>query len=120
MSFIMRLLLSFLFAFNGIVLCLKRERNFIVQAIIAMSVVIMGFYFQLTFLEWGILLLCFGMVLCLEMINSAIEQLCNIVHKDFHPGVGKIKDISAGAVLLSTIISIIIGCIIFIPKLFFT
>ena len=118
LNMIMRLIVSILFALNGIAVCLGKERNFIIQTAIAFAGVAAGFYFQISFTEWGILLLCFSMVLCLEMVNSAIEQICNFMHKDHHPAIGKIKDISAGAVLVASIFSSIIGCIIFIPKLF--
>jgi diacylglycerol kinase len=52
------------------------------------------------------------------MINSALEHLCNLVQRDYHPLVKKIKDVSAGAVLVASIISVVIGLIIFIPKIF--
>ena len=63
------------------------------------------------------MMICIAIVLCLEMVNSAIEQLCNMVTKEFHPSIGKIKDISAGAVLLASILSFVIGCFIFLPKI---
>lgn len=120
MNRLSRIMLSFLFAFNGIALCIKRERNFVIQLMITVSLIAPGIYLHISGLEWIILLLCCGMVLCFEMVNSAIEHLCNFVHKDFHPSIGKVKDISAGAVLIASIFSIVIGLIIFIPKLFFT
>lgn len=83
-----------------------------------LAVVILAFYTGISFSEWIALLVCFSLVLCLEMTNSAIEQLCNFIHEDFHPSIGKIKDISAGAVFLASMLSMIIGLIIFIPKLF--
>jgi len=69
-------------------------------------------------MEWIVVLLCICAVLGLEMINSALEHLCNLVQRDYHPLVKKIKDVSAGAVLIASIISVVIGFIIFIPKIF--
>jgi Diacylglycerol kinase len=62
-------------------------------------------------------LFCIGLVISLEMINSAIERYCDLVTTDFHPGIKVIKDVAAGAVLVASITSLIIGLIIFIPAL---
>lgn len=68
--------------------------------------------------EWMIVIGCIALVMAMEMMNTAIEKLCNIVSKDFHPTIKIIKDVTAGAVLLGAIGSLIIGAIIFIPKIF--
>lgn len=67
--------------------------------------------------EWIVLLGCIATVLAFEMINSAIEKLCNLVHPAYHPAVKVIKDISAGAVLWVSVFSGVIGVIIFLPKM---
>lgn len=113
----MRFLKSFLYAFNGLKTCLISEKNFQIQFSIAILVGIAGFYFQISSIEWILILICMSMVLSLEMINSAIEKSIDFVSADYHDTIKKIKDIAAGAVLLASIISLIIGCIIFIPKL---
>jgi diacylglycerol kinase len=53
----------------------------------------------------------------MEMMNTAVEKLCNVVHQDIHPGIKLVKDIAAGAVLVSAIISVVIACVIFLPKI---
>jgi diacylglycerol kinase (ATP) len=97
--------------------CFLHEKNFQVQFIIAILVSGAGIYFSISSMEWMIILICFALVLSFEIINSAIEKLCNMVCPTFNLSIKKIKDMSASAVLFSAIISFIIGCIIFIPKI---
>jgi diacylglycerol kinase (ATP) len=73
--------------------------------------------FSLNQTEWMIIFLCFAVVLSFEIINSAIEKLCDLVCPQFNLTIKKVKDMSASAVLLSAIISFIVGCIIFLPKI---
>lgn len=114
----MRVIKSFGWALNGLKDCILHEKNFRIQYTIAFAVVIAGFFFRLSANEWMIILLCFATVLSFEIINSAIEKLCDLVCPDFNLTIKKVKDMSASAVLLSTIIVFIIGCIIFLPKVF--
>lgn len=108
---------TFITAFNGISYFFKTERNGKIQAFVAAFVLLMGFYFSLSSIEWIFILLCIGTVLALEMMNSALEHLCNLVHYEYHPVIKTIKDVAAGAVLFASIISVIIGLIIFLPKI---
>ena len=108
---------GFLYAFNGLVVFFRHERNGRIQLVAAILVVILGLLFTVSLSEWMMLLICIASVLSLEMINSAIEKLCNLVHPKYHPAVKVIKDISAGAVLWFSVISGIIGIIIFLPKI---
>jgi len=114
----MRVIKSFGWAFNGLKDCILHEKNFRIQYILALLVVIAGISFHLSANEWMLILLCFSMVLSFEIINSAIEKLCDLVCPDFNLTIKKVKDMSASAVLLSAIISFVIGCIIFLPKIF--
>lgn len=104
---------SFTYAIRGIWLSIADQRNLKVQIVIATIVVGAGFYFDITAIEWCIILICIGLVIGLEMINSAIESVVDLVTMERKPLAGKIKDIAAGAVLISSIISVIIGVIIF-------
>ncbi|HEY8658696.1 MAG TPA: diacylglycerol kinase family protein [Hanamia sp.] len=113
----MRIIKSFLFAIHGLKDCFLHEKNFQVQFIIAILVSGAGIYFSISSMEWMIILICFAVVLSFEIINSAIEKLCNMVCPTFNLSIKKIKDMSASAILFSAIISLIIGCIIFIPKI---
>ena len=114
----MRVIKSFGWAFNGLKDCILHEKNFRIQYIMALIVVIAGILFSISANEWMILLLCFSVVLSFEIINSAIEKLCDLVSPDFNLTIKKVKDMSASAVLLSALITFMIGCIIFLPKIF--
>jgi diacylglycerol kinase len=114
----MRVIKSFGWAFNGLKDCILHEKNFRIQYIIALLVVIAGIFFSISTAEWMIILICFAMVLSFEIINSAIEKLCDLVSPEFNLTIKKVKDMSASAVLLAAIISFIVGCIIFLPRIF--
>ena len=106
-----------LFALQGIMQFFSRDRNGKIQLVIGIVAIILGFTVSLTSYQWLLVLLCIGLVISLEMINSAIERYCDLVTTDFHPGIKNIKDVAAGAVLVASIMSLIIGLIIFIPAL---
>ena len=72
-----------------------------------------GFYFHVSANEWLVLLLISALVLALETINSAIEKLCDLYTKETHPQIKRIKDIAAGAVLISAIFALVIAIVIF-------
>lgn len=108
---------TFANAFNGVQYFFKNERNGKIQAGTAILVLIAGFYLKLSSTEWIIILVCIAAVIGLEMLNSAIEQLCNLVHKEYHPSIKIIKDMAAGAVLFAAVISATAGLIIFLPKI---
>ena len=114
----MRVIKSFGWALNGLKDCLLHEKNFRIQYIIALLMIIAGILFSISVMEWMIILLCFAVVLSFEIINSAIEKLCDLVCTDFNLTIKKVKDMSASAVLLAAIISFFIGCIIFLPKIY--
>jgi diacylglycerol kinase len=100
------------FALNG----LKRawqERNFKIHIVIAIITIIFGFIFKLQAIEWAVVLICIASVLSLEIINTAIEHLVNLIEPNYNPKAGVIKDLAAGAVLVFSIISVIIGIMIF-------
>lgn len=108
---------SFVYAFQGIGSFLKKEHNAWIHCIAIVLVTVAGFHFQITRMEWCVVLLCFGLVLAAEAFNTAIERLVNLVSPDFHPIAGDVKDVAAGAVLICAIVAAIIGCIIFLPYL---
>jgi diacylglycerol kinase len=105
-------------AFNGLSLFFRKERNGKIQVAVTVIILITGFVFHLSAIEWILILICICLVLALEMINSAVEHLCNLVHNEYHPSIKIIKDIAAGAVLFASIISVIIGLIIIFPKIY--
>ncbi len=112
-----KILRSFNHAFQGIRICIGAEINFTIQVLIAGIVFFALFIFPLAKWEICIVVLCIGIMLALEMLNSAIEQLADIVAPEFHIGIKKVKDIAAGATLVFAIVCLAIGMLIFLPKL---
>jgi diacylglycerol kinase len=113
----MKLLKSFAFAFNGLKICFASETNFKIHVLFGIIAVLFGIGFKISGTEWLSVVFCIAIVIVMEMINTAIEKLCDIVHKDFHPQIKIIKDMAAGAVLIAAISSLITGVIIFVPKI---
>lgn len=95
----------------------SKQRNAKIQTVMALITIVLGFIVSISPYQWLLVLFCIGLVISLEMINSAIEAFCDMVTTDFHPGIRFIKDVGAGAVLVASIASLIIGLIIFIPAL---
>ena len=108
---------AFYNAWKGIQQFFLYDRNGRIHLGASVATVMAGFILRVTAIEWVMLLLCIGAVVAMEMINAALEKLCDLVHKDFHPTIKIIKDISAGAVLWISGISAVIGAVIFIPKI---
>lgn len=104
---------SFLYALQGIWSGFADQRSLKVQIAVAIIVIGAGFYVSITPVEWCIILICIGLVIGLEMLNSAIENLVDLVTLERKPLAGRIKDIAAGAVLIVSFTSVIIGVIIF-------
>lgn len=112
---IKRLLKSFSFAFQGIIYTIKTEQNMKIHLTISIFVLFASFYFQISKLEWCIVLLTIGGMFCMELINTAIERVIDMYTSEFHPLAKAAKDASAGAALIFAIISVIIGIMIFLP-----
>lgn len=110
------LLKSFGNAFVGMRHFFTHERNGQIHLAITLAVLAAGLVFKIAMVEWVLILLCIAMVIGLEMLNSAIEKLCDMVEPNHHLTIKIIKDITAAAVLWATIISVIVGLIIFLPK----
>jgi diacylglycerol kinase (ATP) len=106
------------FAFKGALLLLKNEASIKVQFTLALLITAAGFYFDISTTEWAIQLLAVGLVMSIEGINTAVEEIANFVHPNFHNKIGLIKDIAAGAVFFASIFAIIIGLLIYLPKIF--
>lgn len=104
---------SFAYAWNGIRVSLAGQRNLKVQSIIALITIGAGFYFGIDDIEWCLILFSIALVLSLEMLNSSIENLVDLVTIERKPLAGKIKDVAAGAVLFASAIALVIGVIVF-------
>ena len=108
---------AFVNAFAGLSYFFGHERNGRYQLIIGVLTVILSILLRIARHEWMIVLLCIGTVLSAEMMNSALEKLCDYVQPSFSLQIKIIKDVAAGAVLFICIISAITGALIFFPKL---
>ena len=104
---------SFIYAIHGLWSGIADQRNLKFQLGVAVIVVGAGFQLSITAIEWSIILLCIAMVIGLELVNTALENLVDLVTLERKPLAGKIKDIAAGAVLIVSVLSVIIGVIIF-------
>lgn len=109
-------LLSFKYAFQGIITLFRTQTNAKIHALAAALVIICAFYFQISTTEWCFLIFAMTMVLSAEAFNTAIEFLTDLVSPDFHPLAEKTKDVASAAVLFTAIGALIIGIIIFLPK----
>lgn len=109
---------SLRFALNGILHFFRRERNGRIQGVIAVLTIGGGLFFRVSRTEWLALLLCTGLVISLEMLNSAIERVCNLYTPHYHPAVKIIKDVSAAAVLWAALVSLVVGLLVFLPHIF--
>ena len=116
-NFLRSRIASFSYAFQGIVPVVRRERNMHIHIVAAVAVICAGVYFDLQAWEWICITFAIGAVCTAEFFNSAIETLANVVCKEKNPDIKKVKDIAAAAVLISAVAAAVVGCIIFVPKI---
>ena len=109
---------SFIHAGRGIKIFLKTTHNAWIHITLFILAIFLGFYFNITNIEWMMLVLAGGLVLVSEAFNTAIEIDMDLTSPDFHPFARDTKDVAAGAVLLSACTALIIGVMIFWPYLF--
>lgn len=106
---------TFAYAIEGIVTALKQERNMRFHAISAVIVIAFGFCFSITKIEWLFILVSIGGMFSLELLNTAIERVVDLVTNEYKPLAKQAKDIAAGAVFIFAIITLVIGIVIFLP-----
>jgi diacylglycerol kinase len=111
------LIKSFKNALNGIVFVFRTQRNFKIQLACLLIVLIVAFVFELTLFEIAIIVFAGGMVLVGEMMNTGIEKLVDLINPEYHPLARKAKDVSAGVVLVSSLLAAMLGLLIFIPRI---
>lgn len=106
---------SFFYAFRGLAKAWKGERNLRVESVIGIMILVAGFFFGIKPIEWCLLIFVIGLVILMELANSAVERISDILKPRIHSYVKDIKDIAAASVMISAVMSIIIGLIVFIP-----
>lgn len=117
-SFLLKRIKSVGYALKGAYLLITTEASLKVQFFIGVIMTIAGFYYHLSPIEWVIQILTIALIMAIEGLNTAIEEMADFVHPEYHKKIGLIKDLAAGAVFIFAIAAVIIGCIIYIPKIF--
>lgn len=107
---------SFKYPIKGLRYAYRNEQNLAVDVGVALIVIIAGFLFRINVTEWAILILTVGLVISCELVNTAIEAVVDLVTEEYHPLAKVAKDTAAAAVFVFAIISVVIGLIIFLPK----
>lgn len=110
-------IIGFKYAFNGLKEAFNRERNFRIHLLVASIVTAFSFFMKLSLFEWLFIILAIQTVLLAELINTIAERIIDYIKPDIHPNAKIIKDIGAAVVLIAAIFSVIIGLLIFAPKL---
>lgn len=113
-----RFVKSFVYAWRGIREAVSCERNLKIHVAAAALAVILAFIFKLSATEWLFILFAVGGVISLELVNTSIEKVVDLVTDKYHPLAERAKDVAAGAVLIYACLSVIVGLVIFLPKIY--
>lgn len=116
-SFFRGRLRSIQIALNGFMRLVRSEPNMQVHVVAALLVTALGFYFKIRLTEWALQWLAVGMVIGMEALNTALEELSNKVESKPDPQIKQVKDFAAGAVVFSALIALVVGLLIYIPKI---
>jgi diacylglycerol kinase (ATP) len=105
------------YAIKGAFILLKTESSIQAQFSIAILLTCAGFYFNISTTEWMFQILAIGIVMSIEGLNTAVEEIADFIHPDFNHKIGLIKDIAAGAVFIAALAGLILGMVIYVPKI---
>ncbi len=108
---------SFGYAFAGLAYCFRTQRNFRIHIAIALLASLLAVFLNLSALEWAVFALLIVLVLAAEMVNTMVEALVDLVTGEYHSLAKVAKDVAAGVVLLTAIGAVVVGLLIFGPKL---
>lgn len=108
---------SFIPAFNGLWILIKEDHNSRIHLTATVIVITAGIVFDISSYEWIAIIFAIGLVFAVEIINTVVENLADLITIDKHPTIKKIKDLSAAAVLISAITALLIGLVVFVPKI---
>ena len=109
---------SFGHACRGVWAALRSEVHLQFHALATVVVIGLGFYYAISRLEWALVAISIGCVWAAELMNTAIEALTDLASPGYHPLAGKAKDVAAGAVLIAALGAVVVGCLVFGPKIF--
>lgn len=107
---------SFKYAFEGFKTLIKHEHNARVHVLFSVFVIIIGFLLGISTVEWALIVFAIGFVFVAEVFNTCVEEICNFICPEQNPKIKKIKDLAALAVLFSVISAVVVGLIVFVPK----
>ncbi len=108
---------SFIYAFKGIKFALITQHNFQIHILLTIVAILLGVFLKISLIEWVSIIIVIGMVLTTELLNTAVELLVDYISPEKNKTAGIIKDLGAGAVLISAIAAFITGLIVFLPKI---
>lgn len=106
---------SFAYAFEGVLHALKYNRNLRIDFLVALIVIFLGIYFQVSHFEIGLLVVMAIVVISSEMINTALEEMVNLITNEHKKEAKIAKDVAAGMVFVASIGSVVVGALIFLP-----
>lgn len=112
-----RLLKSFKYSFKGLAIVFKEEQNFRIHLIFVVFVVVFMILFKVSVIEVLILIICMALVIIAELINSIFERIVDILKPRIHSYAEVVKDMMAATVLVAAVAAIVIGLVIFAPKI---
>jgi undecaprenol kinase len=110
--------IGFTYAMNGLKEVFKSERNFRLHLLSTILVFIVGTLYNITIGEWIAVVIVVGLVITAEILNTAIEEIINYIKPEIHPAAKRIKDLAAAGVFVSSLTALVVGLIIFLPKVF--
>jgi diacylglycerol kinase (ATP) len=108
---------SFRYASEGVRYAFLTQRNFRVHVVTALGIVTVGLWLRLPMQTWAVLTLAIGMVLLAELMNTAAETLVDLASPDYHPLAKQVKDLAAGAVMVTALVSVVVGLLLLGPPL---
>lgn len=114
---IRKMIRSFSYAFEGVVALFRYENNARFHLIAAFGVVLLGLVLGLERFEWALVAIVVGAVWAAEAFNTAIEKLCDLVSPDYHPQIKAAKDLAAAGVMITSVVAVVVGAIVFGGKL---
>jgi undecaprenol kinase len=110
-----RLWKSFSYAITGIRTALRTERNMRIHLFVSIVVIGCSVFFSINKLEWLFVIGAIGGIFSLELINTSVERVVDLITEEYHPLAKQAKDLAAGAVFVYAIMAVVIGVIIFLP-----
>ncbi|MBD5357178.1 MAG: diacylglycerol kinase family protein [Bacteroides sp.] len=109
--------MAFKYAWQGLVAMVKYEHNARIHLVAAGVAIVAGFLFEISAMEWCLIVVCIGLVISAEALNSAVEALADKITEERDPLIGRAKDLGATAVTLLALVAVVVGMIIFLPKI---